>query len=90
MNKYLCVMCGTTFNKKHETIDHMRLYDTHVVVKKRWRARALDWFLHLPGKRITKFIGCYILYAVTIKHFNIQCSITESVLIGIGLGLAIE
>lgn len=90
MSKYLCLMCLKKFRREKQKLAHMEEFDDHVVVKKFWRARFLDWFFSLPGRRLTKFVGAYLVYIVFVKHFCIEWSMLEATLIGIGLGLAID
>lgn len=85
-------MCGTKFKKpRTKEIDyHKVICKDSLIAKRPLKARLLEWFLNLPGRKITKFIAWYLIYAVFIHHFKIQWTIMEAALLGIGLGLAID
>lgn len=90
----MCI-CGKDFRKKGDGAFHVKEANdfgltNHILITKLWRARLLDWFFNLPGRRITRCIGIYLVYIVCIKHFHIEWSYLESIVIGVGLGLAID
>lgn len=92
--KYMC-LCGFEFKKKDDAERHVETsrnlgLENHFVITKLWRARLLEWFLNLPGRRIARYTGVYLVYIVLIKHFHVEWSMLESCVMGIGLGLAIE
>lgn len=95
MSKFIC-LCGDTFKTKKISDLHVaiRAHDVegwkHQIFKQHWQARFATWFFSLPGKKISHFIGAYLIYFVFIHHFHIDWSWWEATLIGVGMGLYIE
>jgi len=98
MSKYIC-LCGMTFERDGEAKVHCEImnqldlnapYTTHKIFKQHWQARFATWFFSLPGRKISHFIGGYLIYFVLIHHFHIDWSWWEATLIGVGMGLYIE
>jgi hypothetical protein len=92
--KYMC-SCGYEFKKKNGAEMHVQVakdhgLTNHFVITKHWRVQLLEWFLNLPGRKITRTIGIYLVYIITINHFHVEWSFLEALVLGIGLGLAIE
>ena len=65
-------------------------YTTHKIFKSHWQARFATWFFSLPGLRLMRFVGAYLICFVLIHHFQINWSWWEATMIGIGMGLYIE
>jgi len=86
MNKYSCAICDIPLNSKRAANLHLNLHPGHLLVKRKLRYRILDW-LAVRFLIFSRLIGAYIIYLVVLNHFNIQVSILEGLLIGIGLGL---
>lgn len=98
MGKYIC-LCGVTHSDKETADLHVKMYEDlalsegfprHKTFVQHWQARLLEWFFSLPGKKITHFVGAYLIYFVLIRHFHIDWTWWEAALIGIGMGLYIE
>jgi hypothetical protein len=95
MNKYIC-WCGDTFKTKKIAALHVKIRENsdegwkHQILKQHWRSRFANWFFSLPGKKISHFIGAYLIYFVIIHHFHIDWNWWEATLIGVGMGFYIE
>lgn len=95
MTKYIC-LCGSTFKNKSQCKTHIKIREhqeddwCHKIFKQHWQARFATWFFSLPGRKISHFLGAYIIYFVLIHHFHIDWTWWEATLIGVGMGFYIE
>ena len=98
MGKYIC-LCGVTHKDKETANLHVAMYEDialaegfprHKTFKQHWQARLSTWIFGLPGKKISHFVGAYLIYFVLIHHFHIDWNWWEATLIGVGMGFYIE
>lgn len=95
MSKYICI-CGMKFKKKTIADNHAEHQDKidgdwrHIIFKSHWQVRLLDWVLAQNWKRFFKLTGSYIVLLVLEHHFQINFSIWEAALLGLGMGLYID
>jgi len=98
MSKFIC-LCGSPYKTKEMADLHLKMYEDleltegfprHKIFKQHWQARFATWFFNLPGRKISRFVGAYIIYFVFIHHFHIDWSWWEAGLIGLGMGIYIE
>ena len=98
MGKYIC-LCGNTYKTKEMGDLHIKMYEDlalaegfprHKLFKQHWQARFATWFFSLPGRKISHFVGAYLIYFVIIHHFHIDWTWWEATLIGVGMGFYIE
>lgn len=90
MSKYLC-WCGKEYRTLKEAQKHVQTSEplggeyVHSVSKLHWRSRILKFILdnHVFYLRLS---GALMLFGVIVSHFNIDLSLIESFIIGLGIG----
>jgi hypothetical protein len=85
MTKYLC-LCGVTFKRRKYAEKHAALFTDlepentyHIIIKKLWRARLLDFFLDYPWGRFFRLTGVFTVLMVVEHHFDVNFTVWESV-----------
>lgn len=89
MSKYRCI-CGVDYKNRHLAEFHIQMNQGHIIIEKSRRTRFWDWFWSLPLNRILRLIGATLVYFVLVHHFNIQWTMWEATLLGLGAGMYIE
>lgn len=89
MLKFKC-LCGEQFNTKGLSTIHEMLNKGHKVIKKSLWKNILDGFFSVPGIKIIRISGAYLILIILFNHFKVQLSSFESFLIGIGLSFYVD
>ena len=94
MDKFLCI-CGVSFKNKTDADLHVKLYEDmqqtwpHQILKRNWRARFQGLIFDAPWGKFFRLAGIYIIYMILKNHFDLNLTMMESILMGVGLGLIV-